>query len=199
MAETSNYQLNQWEKTDRIQMEDFNADNRKVDAALAAETAARTAGDAALKQELLTVSARAGAQRLLHLTVPSPCAEYTFSLEGVHWEEWKLVHICLIPVVGDGRYMESISCRANAKGADLFSMTANSPATVYDAGQRTGHLLFFPLFNGDAEARAFCSHSETPVVSASVPYSKLTALSIQSSHSSTLIQTSTVLEVWGEK
>lgn len=36
MAETGNYQLNQWEKTDRIQMEDFNADNVKTDQALAA-------------------------------------------------------------------------------------------------------------------------------------------------------------------
>ena len=36
MAETGNYQLNQWEKTDRIQMEDFNADNAKTDQALAA-------------------------------------------------------------------------------------------------------------------------------------------------------------------
>ena len=36
MEETSNYQLNQWESTDRILMEDFNADNAKIDAALAA-------------------------------------------------------------------------------------------------------------------------------------------------------------------
>jgi hypothetical protein len=34
MEKTSNYQLNQWEKTDRIQMEDFNSDNTKIDAAL---------------------------------------------------------------------------------------------------------------------------------------------------------------------
>ena len=34
MKQTSNYQLNQWEKTDRILMEDFNGDNAKVDAAL---------------------------------------------------------------------------------------------------------------------------------------------------------------------
>ena len=50
MKQTSNYQLNQWEMTDRIQMEDFNGDNAKIDAALksqaealAAETAAREA------------------------------------------------------------------------------------------------------------------------------------------------------------
>ena len=34
MAETGNYQLNQWESTDRIMREDFNADNAKVDQAL---------------------------------------------------------------------------------------------------------------------------------------------------------------------
>ena len=37
MKQTSNYQLNQWEKTDRILMEDFNGDNAKVDAALKAQ------------------------------------------------------------------------------------------------------------------------------------------------------------------
>ena len=34
MTKTTNYQLNQWEKTDRIMMDDFNADNEKIDAAL---------------------------------------------------------------------------------------------------------------------------------------------------------------------
>ena len=36
MKQTENYGLNQWEMTDRIRMEDFNGDNSKVDAALAA-------------------------------------------------------------------------------------------------------------------------------------------------------------------
>lgn len=34
--QTPNYALNQWERDDRILMEDFNADNAKIDAALAA-------------------------------------------------------------------------------------------------------------------------------------------------------------------
>lgn len=34
MKKTTNYQLNQWEKDDRIQMEDFNADNLKTEQAL---------------------------------------------------------------------------------------------------------------------------------------------------------------------
>ena len=34
MNYTKNYQLNQWEKSDRVLMEDFNADNQKIDAAI---------------------------------------------------------------------------------------------------------------------------------------------------------------------
>ena len=36
MTHTTNFNLSQWGKFDRIQMADFNADNQKIDAALAA-------------------------------------------------------------------------------------------------------------------------------------------------------------------
>ena len=35
---TEHYQLSQWVKTDRVRMEDFNEDNRKIDVALGAKT-----------------------------------------------------------------------------------------------------------------------------------------------------------------
>ena len=38
MTKTTNYQLNQWAKSDRLRMDDFNADNHKIDAALAAKS-----------------------------------------------------------------------------------------------------------------------------------------------------------------
>ena len=37
---TENYQLSQWVKSDQVLMEDFNADNAKIDAALASHAAA---------------------------------------------------------------------------------------------------------------------------------------------------------------
>lgn len=43
MNKTTNYELNQWEKTDRILMDDFNRDNTTIDAAIKAE-ADRVAG-----------------------------------------------------------------------------------------------------------------------------------------------------------
>ena len=49
---TSNYRLNQWERSDKVLMDDFNADNAKLDAALKAEADARTAATAALAAQV---------------------------------------------------------------------------------------------------------------------------------------------------
>ena len=63
MTKTTNYQLPKWEKTDRIQMKDFNDMTATLDAALkanadaiAAETTARVAGDALVKLKEITVT-----------------------------------------------------------------------------------------------------------------------------------------------
>lgn len=47
MEHTKHYHLSQWSMGDRIQMQDFNADNAKIDAALKAEADARQAADTA--------------------------------------------------------------------------------------------------------------------------------------------------------
>ena len=43
MTKTTNYQLPKWEKTDRIQMDDFNDAMSKIDAAVAAANDAAAA------------------------------------------------------------------------------------------------------------------------------------------------------------
>lgn len=48
LQQTSNYQLSQWDAEDRIQREDFNSDNEKVDAALKAQSDEITALTAAV-------------------------------------------------------------------------------------------------------------------------------------------------------
>lgn len=73
MRETSNYKLSQWDKTDRIEMEDFNEDNQKIDAALAAEKAAREAADAA---QLSTPRCSYQAWNNRELAVRSPTYPY---------------------------------------------------------------------------------------------------------------------------
>ena len=58
MQHTQNYQLSRWEKDDRIMMEDFNADNEKIDAALAAKADAEDV--TALGETVAAVAAALG-------------------------------------------------------------------------------------------------------------------------------------------
>lgn len=52
---TPNYALSQWERTDKVVMEDFNADNVKIDTALAAlAERAEGAADAANRERIYT-------------------------------------------------------------------------------------------------------------------------------------------------
>ena len=51
MNKTPNYQLNQWAKSDRVLMDDFNADNLKIDSALNALAATVSGHTATLGQK----------------------------------------------------------------------------------------------------------------------------------------------------
>ena len=80
MNQTTNYQLSQWESTDRILMSDFNGDNAKIDAALKAnadaieaEAAARAAalaaaGDCQMEVFTYTGTGANGAYNPTHIT-----------------------------------------------------------------------------------------------------------------------------------
>lgn len=70
MKQTAQFGLNQWERTDRVLMDDFNNDNQKIDAALAEEGAAREALAG-------TVAAQAAAMSKL-----GNCKIYTTSYVG---------------------------------------------------------------------------------------------------------------------
>lgn len=75
MQKTENYQLNQWNKTDRIQMEDFNADNAKIEAALTelAEQAAQIdkCGNCMVYHTSYTGTGSSGSSGACSLTFPS--------------------------------------------------------------------------------------------------------------------------------
>ncbi len=76
---TPNYQLSQWERDDKVQMEDFNADNAKIDAALSGKAEASAVEGlsqtvAALSQ---TVSGHTSA-----LSGKGNCRIYTTSYTG---------------------------------------------------------------------------------------------------------------------
>ena len=79
MQKTTNYQLNQWVKSDRIQMEDFNSDNAKIDAALKALEDAQTV------------------VKLLDMTTTEVLSEVTLDLSGIDLTRYHKLDIWLMP------------------------------------------------------------------------------------------------------
>lgn len=72
MKQTASYKLSQWEKSDRLQMEDFNGDNAKIEAALKAQADTLSAHGAsldAMKTHAATLSAHQTAIAALNTAV----------------------------------------------------------------------------------------------------------------------------------
>lgn len=88
MNYTSNYNLNQWELTDWVRMDDFNTDNAKIDGALAGLSAADKA----------EAEVRASADRALNAALAAHTAE--LSKRGN-------CQIYTTSYVGSGKYGES--------------------------------------------------------------------------------------------
>ena len=78
MTKTTNYQLNQWAKSDRVMMDDFNADNTKIDAALkanadtaaAASAAVALCGNCKIETSTYTGNGKYGSANPVTLTFP---------------------------------------------------------------------------------------------------------------------------------
>lgn len=85
MNTTEHYQLNQWEGSDRIMREDFNADNRKTEEALTelAETVAQKLGqaevDATLRWVKIGSASLSGDSQTLAVSIPN-AEQYRFFL-----------------------------------------------------------------------------------------------------------------------
>ena len=123
MEQTSNYQLNQWDKTDRIQMEDFNADNDKIDAALA--------GIAAANQYV----------KIKEMTTPSTSSQVNFDVSDVDFTEYHTVEL----FCSDANGSNIVLLRVNGKTTDyldysLLSGSANN--TTDHMGALGGRMLF---------------------------------------------------------
>ncbi len=88
VKKTANTKLNQWEKSDRIMMSDFNSDNQKLDAALkslAGENAALRQSVAALQTQLDTLTARTVPFLLKEITLSQGGSSLVVDLSFIDW------------------------------------------------------------------------------------------------------------------
>jgi hypothetical protein len=76
MKKTTNYQLNQWDETDRILREDFNEDNAKIDAAIAC------------------IDSRSNFVKIKELTTSADSAQIDVDVSDIDFSQWQ--QVCVV-------------------------------------------------------------------------------------------------------
>ena len=193
MEKADYYQLSLWSKQDRILMDDFNADNEKLDAALKANADAVEAEAAARADAVEDLGRRAGARLLKTVTASTSGEESEFSLDGIDWSAWKEVHLVADPYTDSGAVVTVYACGSNAV------MCVLSGNTLSDREQHTsiGHMVLYPLF--DARKRvSVVDLYEGEIRNVGYQFSQLTHVRMEVNNGHALYAGST-LEVWGAK
>ena len=208
---TTNYNLNQWEATDKVLRTDFNADNAKIDAALkanadaiAAETAARTAAVsskadaatvAALSQtvsgkadqaDVDALTAKAGTQLIQQVTLSAPEEWVDLDLSGIDWDQWATVSVCFWPVMEPN---------------DDYRISCNS-SSVYPLGSevtREFQLLLLPCFSESSPVRGMFwpARAGSNMLDLTLTYAELDHIEFGGADG--LFQSGSRFEVWGTK
>ena len=117
MNKTANFQLTQWEKTDRIMMEDFNRDNAAIDAALkssadgvaALQTALAGAGNCEIGMISYTGTGKSGDSNPTTVTFPKmPAGFFLCGAEAYLVIRGGDDHACLIYYTGSYTYISQV-------------------------------------------------------------------------------------------
>lgn len=127
MNRTNNYNLCQFEESDRVRCTDFNEDNAKIDGALAGirsalteEVNARGALDAALRP-------KAGVQTIASFTLSrEQSSAYVISTAGIDWNDWLAIFISVELVVPTGTYGDTRLYINDFQAGDLFLNSISS-------------------------------------------------------------------------
>lgn len=121
MKQTQTYQLNQWEPADRILMEDFNADNAKLDAALAEKL---------------------GRARIIKTMALPSASTFDLDLTDIDWNKWGLIGFSLdLLTMGSGT-PSAVYCQVKTSGSGV---------TEYCSSAKNGYIVhstYMPLFVG---------------------------------------------------
>lgn len=172
MNKTANFQLTQWEKTDRIMMEDFNRDNAAIDAALksnadaiTAETAAREAADTALGK-------KAGLQ-LIETAVFSGKGKSSVAQLSINWQDWAIVLLQYKRPTNTGK----------------FSLSFTEPnTTLYYGNEDQISVIFYPLYNESQVVKGHLCTGEALSFGGAPLFQNLTAMSLYADTDGTNIE-----------
>ena len=185
---TTNYQLSQWETTDRILMTDFNSDNAKIDAALkanaeaiAAETTARAglaqtvagkADQSALEAEAAARGAadtaletRFAPQLLDSGTLTAELNLLEVDLQDMDWSHWASLHLVVDPASGSAGYQGMLNFNASYE--------------FLESGSGALHLILWPMGDGTLGVRGLCCCYNGSPFAMSLTFQEVEEISLQ--------------------
>ena len=147
MEYTANYQLTQWEESDRILREDFNRDNARTEAAFLEKLGPL--------ETIRTYTSATGGERSLNV-----------DLSDVDWSAWKVV---IVEFQGVFQNVPSgVACLLNTTGETRVACSASPPAPLV--------LVLFPWQDAARPARALAFPGGALTVTGD-PYEGITGLS----------------------
>ena len=91
MKQTEHYKLSQWEKTDRIMMDDFNRDNANIETALVSAFAAVTAETAARTADVAVLTAKSPFVKLREIVTAQSAAQVNLDLSDINFADWQVL------------------------------------------------------------------------------------------------------------
>ena len=188
MTKTTNYQLPKWEKTDRIQMKDFNDMTATLDEALhglaVSAEAAQAAVDSEAAARAAAITALENKSRYTKLGEWVPAANanrFEVSLAGINWAQWDKVHLDMITTNGTQGNLYLIHTGGTSNSLGKISSS-------YPNWFR--RLTLFPGFRTNAQADAFFGS----FVSVGSTYENLIKINLDAK-----VSPSARFVLWGEK
>ena len=156
MKKTTNYQLNQWEKTDRIMMDDFNTDNAKLETALTA------------------LNRSAHFQTLFDETVAEDTNHFAVPLSSIDWSQWRTLLFEFHPAADTSSML--YICR-NGMETENFALLPNTyPSRLILLPFGCGDFMVTSIFIGGGDNR----HRSYP----NITFSQLHSIDISRTSSS---------------
>ena len=189
---TTNYQLCQWEATDKVLRTDFNEDNQKIDAALA------------------SLSSQIPLIRLKHFVLSADTKSYALDLEDVDLEDYAALRFAVKSTAGiigpfglqlngiETGYEYDTPSSANPSDADLILLSTNSPfISRADLIPLNDMTLFFcdSCFVTEYRVEGHWIRG----VHRTIPYSSIQSVSLVCLHESNKLAAGTEVMIYGLK
>lgn len=146
MNYTENYQLNQWEKSDRVLMEDFNADNAKLDTALVV-----------VQQQMEALKTANCYEKLLNITTAEETSQLDVDVSHIQFENYWQIFLYFDPRSTTSYYLlklNGISSGYMVQGHGGASSNSNNN-TDFCAVYQDTLLQFHPVTQGFVSASSF--------------------------------------------